>query len=453
MVETWHEQFNPQRFLSRVKIDQFIGHNEAYSENKVDRIGKPCILCSGLQGPGLLLNDKSYLCRSCFAAVSVVRYPEKYEKLHRQYLTDRESRQQARAAFVENCIYRRISGWAGIAVWLSLPLLYFQIGFLIVSIAAFLVYRATRTKHEGKITKWDSMYLPPTEPLLKHFHDPTADLTHRDRIILKVFDNWPGYPPFWGYLRDVVLRRDGNRCQVAGCPSRVELHIHHKTPVSQGGEHVPTNLVSLCSFHHALEPYEGHERIWGEIKTRYFTMVHAHSRRNASSPGYHNVRAHVRRLELTEKTELSSIKDYYGLSCPTCNSGNLGINVDKKNQEVFVKCSQCGENWMGRRQLSEETGPRLSEALSVTRNRGCWSPRWDMLEARADSTFRLLKKDSSKPKSNRITIRAKEIVTNPSCPKCDNPMRLIKPRRGDKWKAFWGCSKYKATGCNGSRDI
>ena len=182
-------------------------------------------------------------------------------------------------------------------------------------------------------------------------------------------------------------------------------------------------------------------------------MVHAHNRRNSSSPGYHNVRAHVRRLELTEKAELSAIKDYYSLSCPYCNSDNLGINVDKKNQEVIVQCSSCGENWMGKRQLSEETGPRLSEALSINKNKGCWMPRWDMLETRADSTFRLLKNDSSKPKSNRKTIRSKEFGTNPSCPKCGNPMRLIKPRRGDKWKAFWGCSKYKATGCNGSINI
>lgn len=452
MVEAWHEQFNPQRFLSRVKIDQFIEQNEAYNENKVDRLGKPCILCSGVQGPGLLLNDKSYLCKSCFSVVSSIRYPEKYEKMHRQYLTNRESRQQARQAFVNNCIYRKISGWAGAGVWLSLPLLYFQIGFIIISIISFLVYRTARTKHEERTKEWDSKYPPPVEPQLKHFHDPTAELTHRDRIILKVFNNWPGYPPFWSYLREVVLRRDGNRCQVSGCPSRVELHIHHKTPVSQGGEHVPTNLVSLCSFHHALEPYEGHERIWGEIKTRYFTMVHAHQRRNSSSPGYHNVRAHVRRLELTEKTELSAIKDYYGLSCPSCNSDNLGINVDKKNQEVIVKCSACGENWAGRRQLTEETGPRLSEALSITKNCGCWQPRWDMLESRSDSIFRLLKKDSSKSRPNRKTIKSKT-ATSPSCPNCGSPMQLIKPQRGDKWKAFWGCSKYKSTGCKGSKTI
>ena len=126
--------------------------------------------------------------------------------------------------------------------------------------------------------------------------------------------NWPGYPPFWGYLRQVIMTMDGNRCQVSGCPSRVELHIHHKVPVSQGGEHVPTNLVSLCAFHHALEPSEGHERIWGKIKTQYFTMVHAHKRRNPSALGYHSIRAHVRRLKLVEKSDLSEIIDFYGLS-------------------------------------------------------------------------------------------------------------------------------------------
>ena len=452
MVETWHEQFNPQRFLSRVKIDQFIEQNEAYGENKVDRLGKPCILCAGVQGPGLLLNDKSYLCKSCFSTVSKTRYPEKYEKSNRQYLTDREARQQARAAFVDSSIYRKISSWAGTGVWLSLPLLFFQIGFIIIPVTSFLVYQIARNKHEARTKEWDSKYPAPVEPQLKHFHDPTAELTQRDRIILKVFNNWPGYPPFWGYLREVVLRRDGNRCQVSGCPSRIELHIHHKTAVSQGGEHVPTNLVSLCSFHHALEPYEGHERIWGEIKTRYFTMVHAHQRRNSSSPGLHDVRAHVRRLELAEKADLSAIKEYYGLSCPSCNSDNLGINVERKNQEVIVKCSVCGEHWAGKRQLTEETGPRLSEALSITKNCGCWMPRWDMLESRSDSTFRLLKKESSKPKVNHKTIKTKE-ASSPSCPKCGNSMRLIKPKRGDRWKAFWGCSKYKATGCKGSIDI
>jgi len=29
---------------------------------------------------------------------------------------------------------------------------------------------------------------------------------------------------------------------------------------------------------------------------------------------------------------------------------------------------------------------------------------------------------------------------------------LKEPKPNDRWKAFYGCSKYKATGCKGSRD-
>lgn len=451
MVETWHQQFSPNQFLSRVNIDRFIEDNETYNENKVECLGKPCILCGGSQGPGLLLNDRSYLCKSCLGDASKVKYPEKYERLHRQYLRDREAWNQARTSLIEGCAFRRMSRWASVAVWLSLPLLYFSYTALVVPIASFLIYRFTRKKHDEKVAKWDSLYPHPQEPQLKHFHDPTADLTLRDQAILKVFNNWPGYPPFWGYLREVVLKRDHDRCQVSGCPSRIELHIHHKTPVAQGGEHVPTNLVTLCSFHHALEPDEGHERIWGEIRTRYFTMVRAHKRRNSSSPGYHAVRAHVRRLELVEETELYAIKDYYGLACPSCNSSGLQISVDKQHQQVHAECSHCGENWVGARQLSEETGPRLSEALNISKNKGCWEPRWDMLEARGDSTFRLLGKNISKPSTIRRAVRTRERGA-PVCPKCGSGMHLIKPKRSDHWKAFWGCSKYKVTGCKGAID-
>ncbi|MCB0392617.1 MAG: HNH endonuclease [Bdellovibrionales bacterium] len=30
------------------------------------------------------------------------------------------------------------------------------------------------------------------------------------------------------------------------------LHLHHKQPVSQGGEHSVDNLISLCPAHHEL---------------------------------------------------------------------------------------------------------------------------------------------------------------------------------------------------------
>jgi len=41
----------------------------------------------------------------------------------------------------------------------------------------------------------------------------------------------------------------------------------------------------------------------------------------------------------------------------------------------------------------------------------------------------------------------------PKCPKCGANMILKEPKPNDRWKAFYGCSKYKETGCKGSRDL
>lgn len=453
MVEAWHDQFNPKRFLARVRIDQLIQRNESYNENQLELIAQPCILCSGQGGPGLLLNDKSYLCKPCFEEVSHITYPEKYEKEHRMYLTELSARNLARSSFIDNCWYLKISKWAAVMGVISLCVMFYRIGFIIAPVAFWLIHYLSKKKHGAELAKWEDMYPDPDAPLLKHFHDPTVELTPRDKMTLKVFNNWPGYPPFWGYLREIVLSRDGSRCQVSGCPSRVELHIHHIKPVSKGGEHVPTNLVSLCTFHHALEPDEGHERTWGAIKNRYFTIVREHVRSNSFLPGYHKVRAHIRRLELIKKDDLASIMHFYRFACPSCGTDDFGITINAR--KVNVECTFCGNAWHGDRQLSEETGPKLAEILTVTRNPGHWYPRWDMLEARSESTFQLIhaeRKQSKKgSRSNRKSIKDLENTESPICPDCGAPMRLIKPRKGLRWKPFYGCSQYKITGCRGSR--
>ena len=451
MLEQWHSQFNPKQFLSKVNIDRFIEHNEAYNENRVEILRGPCILCESIEGPGLLLNDGAYLCKKCFSEVSNIQYPEKYERLKREFYRDREARHQARELFNRKCPYRRISSATGTVAFFSLILIFIKLIFVLFPLGLFITYRFAHKKHEARLREWDSIYPSPVKPTLRHFHDPLAELTHRDRSILKVFNNWPGYPPFWEYLRQVIIDRDKGRCQVSGCPSRVELHIHHTVPVSQGGEHIPTNLIALCSFHHALEPDEGHERIWGNIKTRFFTIVCAHKRRNPSSIGYHDVRAHVRRLELINERELSELIDFYGLSCSNCGNGNLTISMNKQKQQVAVSCSECSNNWVGFKKLTEETGPRLAEVLNVTRNKGQWKPRWDMLEERADSTFRLLKVAKTTARKKPTTITSKKSLS-PNCPKCGASMRLIKPRNGQHWRQFWGCTKYSLTGCKGSME-
>lgn len=46
-----------------------------------------------------------------------------------------------------------------------------------------------------------------------------------------------------------VAWRDG-ACTADGCTSRYRLEPHHIRPWSQGGDHHPTNLTTLCWFHH-----------------------------------------------------------------------------------------------------------------------------------------------------------------------------------------------------------
>lgn len=101
MVEPWHTKFNPKFFLARVNIDRLINRNVAYNANRVEKVTNPCILCNEIQGPGLLLNDNSYICKKCFTAVSSIKYPEKYERLRREYIRAQEARRQAREAFVK----------------------------------------------------------------------------------------------------------------------------------------------------------------------------------------------------------------------------------------------------------------------------------------------------------------------------------------------------------------
>ncbi len=392
MIETWHRQYSPERFLRKINLDELTKKNEAYNENEVDALGRPCHLCGGLQGPGILLNDKSYLCKPCLDRVSRITYPEKYEALYRDYLLTSEARKRARASLLEKSITRKLASLLG---WLSggslavLLLFLRRIEMLIATVLLAILHAALKHLSDRVIRRWDQDYPAPREPELKHFHDPEASLMPGDLKVLYIFNHWPGYPPFWKYLREVILRRDGNRCQVTGCPSRVELHIHHMKAISQGGEHVPSNLVTLCDFHHSLEPADGHERIWNEIKNRYFTMVQAHRRKNPVSAGYHFVRAHVRRLELLCESELEAILDLYGVLCPSCGQGIRGYEIDRHAQLVKLHCDGCQRRWVGARKLAEETGPRVAEKLGISKNIGRWKCNWEMLEHSEDSVFRV----------------------------------------------------------------
>ncbi len=450
MESKWHHAFNPQTFLKGVDVEKLLQRNDTYAENKIEKLVKPCLYCGGLIAPGLLLNEGSYLCKHCFDRISLVKYPEKYEELRRRYLIAREARNKARQTLIENSLALKLKKIVDIAFLLSFLLYFVHIAFIALTIGIFIIGKLFQKAHANKLKEWDEEYPEPSEPLLRHFHDPAAELSTKDNATLYVFNHWPGYPPFWGYLREVVLNKDGGRCQVSGCPSRLELHIHHIKPVSKGGEHKPENLVSLCDFHHALEPEKGHERIWGEIKNRYFTLVPKHERSNRATSGHHIVRAHLRRLQLITLEELRELTKTYGFSCPQCGNAHIRVTLDSIKNIIGIECPTCSKSVEGPQELSEETGPRLAELLRGTRNHGRWKPRWDVLSERKGTVWWVWKGVQATKVRKKYKEQIELDPSKPVCPKCGAAMRLIRPKLNDTWKPFWGCTQYKVTGCKGS---
>lgn len=450
MESNWHHAFNPQLFLKAINVERLLQRNDAYAENRINKLGKPCLSCGSSTAPGLLLNEGSYLCKQCFDRISFVQYPEKYEEIRRQHLLAREARNQARQALIKSSSELQNKKIADTAFWLSFFLCFIHIGFIALTAGSFFIAKQFKEAHNKKLNEWDTRYPEPPEPLLRHFHDPSAKLTTQDKQTLYIFNHWPGYPPFWGYLREVVLKKDSGRCQVSGCPSRLELHIHHIKPVSEGGEHSPGNLVSLCDFHHALEPEKGHERIWGSIKTRYFTLVCEHERSNRATLGSHTVLAHLRRLQLVTLEELRELTKTYGFSCPQCGNTHIKFTLYKGKNTVEIECPTCAKSVEGPQELTEETGPRLAELLRVTRNQGRWKVRWDMLSERKSAVWGAWQGGRATKKRKEYKERLDQDSSKPVCPKCGAAMRIIRPRPTDTWKPFWGCTQHKVTGCNGS---
>jgi hypothetical protein len=452
--ESWHAEFNPKKFLGRVNLDQLIERNEAHNENRTDDAKSPC---GASPGSGIVLNNLSFLCRQCFERVATISYPERYEIRWREYLTTKESRRLARADFVARHGYTLnesplvvlgcVSGLAAFVYpWiLILAAVLFALGNLHNAAS-----KRRLRRWLALLTEWEAENLEPVEPELFHFHDSRAELSENDRAVLRIFNHWPGYPPFWKYLRAVVLAKDSNRCQVTGCPSRLDLHVHHMQSVSNGGEHKPDNLVSLCDFHHALEPERGHKRIWGDIKTRYFTLVCSHERNNRASPGTHGVKAHLRRLSLISAVEIAQLKETYGFACPHCRSTAIEIRILGDRNALRVECPGCLKSTEGPQQLTEETGPMLAEVLAVCRNQGRWKARWDMLSERRSATWGNWSSRTAIAKRGRFKRGVETTKLAPTCSDCGSAMRLVRPRAGDRWKTFWGCTNYKITGCRGS---
>ena len=89
----------------------------------------------------------------------------------------------------------------------------------------------------------------------------------------------PGRVPLTAAQKHAVHARDGGRCAHVGesgkrCASDRYVDVHHVRPVSRGGGNEPSNLTTLCSFHHDLVhqtsfPIEG-QVSWIRARTREY---------------------------------------------------------------------------------------------------------------------------------------------------------------------------------------
>lgn len=458
--ESWHNEFSPKKFLNHVNLAQLIERNEAYNNDSVNSMRSPCVLCAGLSERGIFLNDKSFLCQQCYSEVATISYPEKYETLRRQFFIKQESRKIAWGKFSERfeCQSEESDllffGFASlIFVWISQVFLLLTVTLLVIGYTKNNANKCKVNEWTSKKQEWEKINPEPISPELKHFHDPNAHLSQKDAIVLKIFNHWPGYPPFWKYLRSIVIARDSNRCQVTGCPSRLELHVHHIRSVADGGAHTPENLVSLCDFHHALEPEKGHDKIWKNIKTRYFTFVCEHERNGRLNCAPHRVSAHLRRIRLITSNELYELARIYGFCCPSCRSKEIKFIFLTDKNIIKVECQNCKRSTEVLQQLTEETGPRLAEILFVSKNMGKWKSRWDTIAERSNTPVWGEWSEQatlSKRKAYKEKLEIERLT--PSCPLCGAPMKLKRPwKMNHTWKPFWGCTQFQTKGCRGKR--
>lgn len=177
--QNWHSDFNPQKFLSRINIESLIEKNEARPENQIDKGDTPCIICTNTQVSGLLLNDKSFLCKQCFSDVSTISYPDKYEIVHRDHLSALESRRVAFEEFSTKYSYTKNDSILNTIGWGSLILLFINIALIVVPITLLIVAYINDSIQEKKYSKWlelkdewEKKYPEPIKPTLRHFHDP-----------------------------------------------------------------------------------------------------------------------------------------------------------------------------------------------------------------------------------------------------------------------------------------
>ena len=68
------------------------------------------------------------------------------------------------------------------------------------------------------------------------------------RLLTRLYDYWPTYPPDWEERRLSKLKEADDCCEE--CGKKSSLHLHHIIRLGKGGSHKSTNLKVLCEKCH-----------------------------------------------------------------------------------------------------------------------------------------------------------------------------------------------------------
>ena len=66
-------------------------------------------------------------------------------------------------------------------------------------------------------------------------------------------DGTTSYGPDWDTISESIKHRDGHLCQHADGRCAGPLQVHHIRHIADGGTNDPSNLTTLCKFHHGLQ--------------------------------------------------------------------------------------------------------------------------------------------------------------------------------------------------------
>jgi len=79
----------------------------------------------------------------------------------------------------------------------------------------------------------------------------SQSIKKRESFFRAIYAYWPTYPPDWDERRKNLFSSRGEYCEK--CHSNYDLHIHHRIPLSRGGNHKLDNLTILCEDCHSQE--------------------------------------------------------------------------------------------------------------------------------------------------------------------------------------------------------